>query len=235
MLTYFPETSLSVGDTLTLSYSLKINGPAGSVFSNTQGSNNQLRVGLFSSGGSTKVNADNFGSSSYPGGQQYNFASQDGYAAVMSLVKESTNSDGSPAGWTIRSRTGTNTALISTTSGYTTVGSTEFPTASFAADTTYNISFGISRTDTGVDITATISGGEFLTGTTLIRSDNSGSAVTTFDMLSFHLNSNVGTSFTVDNVSVTYTAAAIPEPGTYALWAGASILAIALLRRRLVA
>lgn len=230
ILTYFTPTSLEVGETLSLSFNLNIVGPAGTAFSNAQGNNNQLRFGLYDSGGVTPVVADNFGSSSYPGGQ-YNFGSQDGYASVTSLVAGSTNSDGTPAGWTIRDRTGTNTALISTTTGYTTLGAAEFPSTSFAVDTLYTGMMTITRTVDGVDITATFTGGALGANYTISRFDDT-DAITQFDMLAFHLNSNVAVGFLIDNVQLSLTAAPIPEPSTYAALAGLLALGLAAWRRR---
>lgn len=218
---------LAVGESLTASFDLRLVGPAGTLFADANGANNQLRFGLFYSGGGTRVISDNFGSASYPGGAAYNFASQDGYASLTTLHEQGKNSDGSQASTSIRDRTGSNTALISTTTGYTTLGSSIVPPVTFQIDTTYTGSMTITRTASGVDISVAYTGGAFGTNYAFSRSDTT-DAVFQFDMLAFHVNSNVATAFTLDNVAVSV----IPEPSTYAALAGLLALGFVAWRRR---
>ncbi len=228
-MTYFPSTTLSVGETLTLSFTMQMVGPAGANFNINTGNNNQLRFGLFNSDNAVKVAADNYGSST-----PYNFGSQGGYASVASLLQGSTNSDTTPAGWTIRERTAAtaSTALISTTSPYSTLGDTELHAASFALDTLYAATMIITRTNLGVDIFAKYTGGSLGATYEIIRSDNE-IPVITFDMLAIHLNSNIAAGFTVDDVIVSRGMAPIPEPSTYAAIAGAlSLMGVMVWRRR---
>lgn len=222
VVTNFNATSLAVGETLSLTFNLRIDGPALGNFSANTGVNNQLRFGLYYSNGVTPVAADNFNS-------PYSFSAYDGYGSFTSLMAGSTNSNGTPAGWTIRDRTGTENALISTTTGYTSLGATELPETSFAIDTLYEGSMSILRTEAGVEITATFFGGALGTGYTMTRLDDTNS-VTTFDTIAFHLNSSVGASYSISNVEVSLIAAPIPEPSTYAALAG--LLALGLVARK---
>jgi len=219
--------SLAVGQSISLTFDIRLIGPAGSLFGDANQANNQLRFGLFYSGGDTRVIADNMGSSSYPGGAAYNFGSQRGYASMTTLHVNGKNSDGSAASSSIRERTGTNTALISTTTGYTTLGSTFPPPVSFEIDTTYTGNMTVTRTNEGVNISVSFLGGDFGTAYQVFRSDNS-DPLFEFDMLAFHLNANVAVAYELDNVTVSV----IPEPSTYATLAGALALGLVAWRRR---
>jgi hypothetical protein len=86
------------------------------------------------------------------------------------------------------------------------------------------------RTATGLDLTLT-------DGTNSISiADNSvpNADFYNFNMVTFgYYNRNVAHFLDVDNISVTYTA--IPEPSTYAVFAGLAVLGLCILRRRKVA
>lgn len=204
-----PFTLATAGQTLTLTFDI-------AYASNTDPTGNTaLKLGLFNSNGNTRLTAD---------GTNNIFVPYSGYAVTAGYT---TNSS-------IRERaTGlSNTALLTSTSGYTVVGTSSF---TFGITDTpepnyYNGLFSITRTAAGhLEMTYTL--------TQASNPSNSWSYTVTdttpvtfgFDTVSFSTSS--GTNMYLDNI--TLTATAIPEPSTYALGSGAlALLAACLLRRR---
>jgi hypothetical protein len=126
--------------------------------------------------------------------------------------------------------------LMSTTSVYSSAlsGSGSPSGRTFIAGTTYDATFSVGRTSTGVTITFTVSDQTLGTFTRTV-SDTTTSKVTSFD--TFGLFSLSGASdYTISNLEFSFNGAItttnVPEPSTYAACAGAAVLGLAFWRRR---
>ncbi|MCU0792387.1 MAG: MYXO-CTERM sorting domain-containing protein [Opitutaceae bacterium] len=208
VLAYFADTTLSsVGDTLTLAFDVSVLNPlnAGSGF----------RVGFFDKNGSTAVSAD---------GVNTGFGNYLGYTAALNLVPP-----GSPVIFRQRDNPG-NTALITTNTNYTQLGSAGGPVASFVSGTTYRFIYTLEKTGAdALSIGVSVTGGAF--GETYQHSvpDESG-IVSLLNSFAISSTTTTATSFTLDNVSVTFTP--VPEPSSFAAWSGVAVLGLVASRRR---
>lgn len=195
LLTYFTPKTLDVGESLSLVFGFKLHGSPGSSFAT-----GQWRFGLFDSGGVTQVDADNFGSTSYhSSGSAYDFGTQKGYGAFMGQTS-----------WSVNNRNISNPQIISMTAAYTAVGDTETPAFTFDVETNYVVTMQVQRTASGSDVTITVAGGDFGSGTSFTRSDTSADAVSAFDFFAIHSLSNLSDSFSIDDVNVFYTSLTPP-------------------------
>lgn len=210
--------ALGVGDSLSVSLDI--------TFSTVGNASGGFRVGLFDSNGATRPSAN---------GDNTSFTGYNGYIFTASLASPDSSS-GVSNSLTLRERaTGVSGALLSTTAGglYTTAGSGGGPTGqTLATGVTYNLNYTISRTDS-----TTLSHTFFLTGGSLVGFNNTFSdtsaSTTEFDAFAILSTSTNGSTFALDNVLITYTAAAIPEPSTYAMiLGGVSLLGLIYQRRR---
>ena len=95
-----------------------------------------------------------------------------------------------------------------------------------SADTAYNATLTITKTASGADATITFSAsGTSLTAT---ESELLGSAFTSFDTVAFGINAS-GATLLYDDISVDTN---VPEPSTYAIFAGLLALGLVMMRRR---
>jgi len=204
--------ALDVGDSISVSLDI--------TFSSVGNASGGFRVGLFDSNGSTRPSAN---------GDNTSFTNYNGYIFTSTLDSSTSNS------LTLRERaTGNNGALLSTTASplYATAGSGGGPTGqTLATGITYSLNYTISRTDS-----TTLSHTFYLTGGSLIGFTNTfadpTASTTEFDAFAILSTSTNGSSFAIDNVAITYTAAAIPEPSTYAMILGGTAMLGLLYHRR---
>jgi hypothetical protein len=222
--TFTPQI-LGVGDTLTASFSFRT--PATVTTATSGGA--QFRIGLFDTTGHNF--AQNFTTTTSTEWNNLN-----GYMMDFDVGPLTSGS----ANITFRQRTDmTSSTLMTTTTGYTQIGTAGGSSYSFAANTAYTGV--ISLTRTGTDSLEL--GGSLYQGASLLstwtQSDASG-IVSTLGALAFQVNSSIfGSSGTVgaadngidfSNIKIEYTL--VPEPSAIALLAlGAAGF---LLRRRVV-
>ena len=203
IVTYFTPTTLAIDESITLSFNF-------TYAENSTSAGNQLRFGLFDSGAS-RISADSLGTTSLAA-----FNGDLGYSVFYTLPTTTGTS-----GYSVKERTGTHDTLWSTTALATTLtGPTN--SAVSAAGTSYSASFVISRTDSD---TLTISA---LVNGQLIETFDTTPTTFTFDMLSIYAGGANGT-LSLGNISVTST---VPEPQTYALFAGLAGLGVVACTRR---
>ncbi|QYM78983.1 immunoglobulin domain-containing protein [Horticoccus luteus] len=195
LLSYFPAQALGLGETLTTTFGFELHGSPGANFTTSA----QWRFGLFSSDAATKVDGDNFASTSYHTGAVYDFSTQPGYAAFLGQTS-----------WTIETRNVASPQILSLNAAYTPVGDVETPAFTFDVNTNYVVTLSVQRTGAGADITLTVAGGAFGAGTTFTRSDASAGAVANFDFLAVHCLSNFSDSFSIDDVQILRSTLAAP-------------------------
>lgn len=203
--------TLAAGDTLVLTFQIAYNAatdPTG---------NTALKVGLFNSNNSTRISAD---------GTNNIFAPYSGYAVTYGYTTTSA----------VRERPTdlANTALLTSTTGYTVVGSSS---ANFGITDTplpnyYNGSFAITRTGDGqLSFTFSLTQQSNPANSWSYTVADASPVTFGFDTVSFATTS--GTNQLIDNVKVELIPAAIPEPSTYAALAGAvAFLGVWIRRRR---
>jgi len=186
-----------------------------------------FRVGLFNSTGTalTPLRA-------IVDGDTEQFKGYQGYLVSWNPAPTASNGLG------VRRRTSPTLSsdLMSTTSVYSSAlsGSGSPSGRTFIAGTTYDATFSVGRTSTGVTITFTVSDQTLGTFTRTV-SDTTTSKVTSFD--TFGLFSLSGASdYTISNLEFSFNGAItttnVPEPSTYAACAGAAVLGLAFWRRR---
>jgi hypothetical protein len=197
---YFTATTLDIGDSITLSFDFSYADAAASA-------GNQLRFGLFNSGGS-QVSADGATSDSA-------FNDDAGYGSFYSL--QTTEGSG---GYSIRGRTGGNDTLWSASTGGLDTLLVSDDSDISAVDTTYSASFTITSTASGeLTISSTING-------QTIEYTDTAASTTTFDMISIYAGGANG-ALTLSNMSVTL----IPEPSTFALLTSLGVFGFSIVRR----
>lgn len=220
LLTHFEPVTLSLGSKLEITYTI--------AFSNVPAGNSRsFRIGMFDSGGA-QISASGLGQS------LSTFNDYDGYRTDH-FLNLTTGSTSNPIRFT--SRSGTGPSLIIDAAAYGTTSSQATTFGGYYAiqsDVIYTTSYSIERTlDDELILTyafwnSAVEGSGHARAHTL-----SGSSFYTFDTLAFGVVNTIADSFTLDNVNVTYTAAAIPEPSTYALFGGlGALLVVGMMRRR---
>lgn len=230
--TYFTDSapaSLAIGSTLTASFDFTFSG-ANAVSSTA----NALRLGLLNSfgtdtddnGTTTATRATTDGAGISAGNMPY----ASGY--FFSLSAAPTAAGGITA-WE-RTDNATQGVLNTSYAASLTTGGSDL---NFVTGNLYAASLSVTRTAAdGVLVTLAFTG-DFVdagsatvaTTQTLSATDTSG-ATYTFDTLAFFAGTNLASSITLDNVSVSVSA--VPEPATCAVLAGALALGFAALRRR---
>lgn len=199
----FSETELAVGETLTASFTYT----AFSSPRTTNGTKNQLRIGIFDTG--------------------------DTFEANQALSPWSTTG-GLPAGYQMGIGVGTETTGVSQF-GYRAAQtgivsfSTITPTNAFGLTNftdAVDVVFSITRTATGISLNGSFTQSAVVnTYTTTVPA----TSVFKFDTLVIGYGfGETGRGFTIDNVSV----AVVPEPSTYAALAGLLALGLVAMRRR---
>ena len=198
-----------------------------------------FRLGLFSSEGSGPPGASN------------KFKSYEGVIASWNP-----NSASKPVRFFERKPTSSDSQLMNSTGSdfYRQLGSDQTPGAVFQLNTRYSLTYtveGTSATELKFTLGATggsLSGFSFSTST----KDSSAYFTSVFDSFALYSLSSSGIGFSIDNLLITHTGAAVaaasnneplvgglgfgatnvPEPSTYAACAGAAVLGLALWRRR---
>ncbi len=221
----FAAQTLGVGDTLTATFTFTT--PATVTSSGGGGAN--FKIGLFDTTGHNL--AQDFTTTT-----STEFNNLNGYMMDydVSPTTSSTNI-------TFRQRTDmTSSTLLSSTTGYTIIGSGGGNSYSFAPNTSYTGVFSLTRTGAdSLDLSGSLTQGTNLLSAWSV-SDASG-IVSTIGAIGFHVNANIfGSSSTVGqpdngidftNIKIEYTA--IPEPSALALtFAGLAGLMYTVRRRR---
>lgn len=213
----FTSTALTnIGDSITFSYSFTVS--SSTVFS----ANDQtFRVGLLNSNGSPITGNT--------AGTDANASSDTGY---MATYRGPTGTNGTTN--TFYQRTASNNVLMSTSafSSTTTYLDGAAPTLTSLGISSGNLSangsFTITLISGGVRLSSIINGGAAQT-----RDDTTGSVVSTFDQFGFFgLSGSANPFITLTDLTITYTSAAVPEPSTSALLAGAIGLITVMWSRR---
>ena len=198
-----------------------------------------FRLGLFSSEGSAKPTGSN------------KFKSYEGVIASWNP-----NSATKPVRFFERKPTSSDSQLMNTTGSdfYRQLGDDQTPGAVFQLNTPYRLTYtveGTSASELKFTLGATggsLSGFSFSTST----KDSSAYFTSVFDSFALYSLSSSGIGFSIDNLLITHTGAAVaaasnneplvgglgfgatnvPEPSTYAACAGAAVLGLAFWRRR---
>jgi hypothetical protein len=234
--TFATQTLANVGDKLTATFTFQT--PTTITGANPA----DFRVGLFDPLGRSDLDADVSASSSSPN-DVYGWnvgTGNTGVAGLPGYMMDFDVNTGATADFNFRQANpaaATGRLMGTTGSGsFVTIGSTSDAGYTFAADTSYTGSFMIERTGLSE---VTLTGG--LDGFSGSLVDDDGDFNDSFGFLGFHVNSNVfgstnsggvddnGLDFT--NVNVTFTPAAVPEPGTASLLFG-GLVALGMIRRR---
>ncbi len=190
-LAYLPSTLSAISGpiTLTVDFSKLGNGA----------SSNNVRLGLFYSGG-MKISADNIGLTSGT------YANYTGYTTAFDNQGLASNRI-TDALW---ARTGSNSALISTSTPFTQNASTSENTGSTPAltsGTPYIMTLTLTYiSPTSMTVSSSLSGGAL--GTTITRSYNETAPTTNFDTIVLYSGTSAATGLNFTSVSV------IPEPST---------------------
>jgi hypothetical protein len=215
--TYFTSTTLAPGDSISVSFNLRTTG------ANPTGGD-AFRIGLFNSGGvkqTANLNA-------------YNSTSFDAYTGYFAQYTPNATGSTTTAN-SIRERvSSSNQGLFQGTTTALANSSTPVVGGTVSFDTTYAVTFSISRSLDGTTNTITSSFG----GASIISTDTT-TPLSSFDTLGIFFGSNWGAaspnsrSNFIDDVLVTHTAA-VPEPSAFAALAGLGALGFASTRRRRV-
>lgn len=221
----FTAQSLSVGDTLTATYTFTTPATVGNNISTG------FRAGFFDTTGKPGLAADLSASSGTPNAIYNNL---NGYMTDMDV------NTGAAADLAIRVRSNAGSGqLLATTADYTSLGDSSDAGYSFLANTTYVGILSVTRTAGGLDLTSSLYQGATLLDT--FTTSDASPTTTTFGMLAFHVGSNAfGSSSTVGvanngidftNMKIEYLAAPVPEPSALALSA-AALFSLGLFRNR---
>lgn len=205
MIGYFNPVSLSVGDSVTLSFTFQL---AGTVV----GSASAIRLGLFNSGG-TYTTADNLGLSN---GTVYN--NYTGYGALI-------DPSGANATSTAKRGLQTGTSALVTSGTFGGFGSTAAQNA-LSTGTPYTATLTITRNASNATVAFS------LNGTTVSNTDVTN--YSTFDTVTFFGSMGSGTTATFSEIQVTTTAVPEPRAAALAGAAGIALLALAAGRARRV-
>jgi hypothetical protein len=211
--TYPLQQLVNVGDTLTATYTFTT--PSTVVAS--PGSQAAFRIGLFD--GDPGLAADITASSGSPNPVYNSLA---GYMYDFDVNFATANIQ-------FRERSVASGQMMAATADFTNLASGG-SVYSFAANTSYTGVFSITRTASGVDMTGSLSQGSTLLST-FTTSDNSG-ITSSFDVLAFHVNSNVfGSSATpntanngIDFSNIQIEFIPVPEPATLAMIGMAALM-----------
>lgn len=217
--TFATQSLASVGDSITASIQFKMAGP---VYTSTS---NNFRIALHNNTGGTAISANNFANTNT------NFVGYVGYMAAVSVDF----ADSTPVALFDKVSSG-NALIGQATEGtqFTTLaqgGPNVSPadTPALAAGTNYTASLVITRIASGVNIAYSLTGGS-VGSTFTFDTDDTSSAVTSFNTLLLHVNSGTWDTTQLQNVNVSLTA--IPEPSTYAALTGLLALGFVAWRRR---
>lgn len=198
------HTLATVGDTLTFSGSVTLNLSA-------TGGSDQFRIGVFDSNGQT------------------------GTTGWLGYFATNSGTGGNPNG-RLWERTATNGTAYFNNSQTPTVAADErqaFAGTGTFGSGTYDFSLSLERTETGLTVVWSIvgtGGGTYSIGGTY---QDSTPLTYAFDRVGFMsgggLNANL---MSFSNVDLTFTSASVPEPSTFAAWAGLVGIGCAATRRR---
>lgn len=220
--TFATQSLGSIGSSITAAATFQITGP---LFTSTT---NNFRIGLYDNSGGTAITANNFANTNNI------FVGWNGYMAASSLdVADSTPSQ-------IYEKVTDQIAIIGAVSisgppavtYLTSIGNggidlSPAQTPILAVATNYTASITITRIADGVNIAYTLTGGA-LGETFNFDLDDTTSATTAFNTFALHVNSNTWTSTQLQSLQIS----AIPEPSTYAAFAGLLALGFVAWRRR---
>ncbi|HEV7300324.1 MAG TPA: PEP-CTERM sorting domain-containing protein [Tepidisphaeraceae bacterium] len=213
----FANTSLAVGDSLSLTATIRTSGAAPTTGASA------FRIGLFDRGTiETTNNSNAFGGAT--GG-----ATSNGYSDDTGYVANYSPTAGSPGSVSVKAQkrpvaAGNLFAGVSDIPG----GAGTSSASNFAADVNYPVVFTLTRTALGsVSISSSVNGA-------VLATSDSTSPFTTFNELGLFFGSQFGNATTprsnfIDDVAVTFTPAAVPEPAALGVLA---LGGLAALRRR---
>lgn len=203
----FTETTLGAGDSLSLTFDF------------TPGAGNSIyRLGLFDVGTAATITDGFLGQSAN------STIGKDGYYTMFGS---------NTFGGAVRRETVASGAVMGGGTNLTTAPLSA-PTTTFAG-TLVSVVFTLTNTGTSaapvISFVSELHSGAGGTGSIIytMSGTQSTSALNKFDNIIFY---NGGTQMTLDNVKLTYTTAAVPEPGSFAAIAGVAALGAMGLRRK---
>lgn len=196
--------SVAVGDTLEFTFTVIFTAPADLA--------NGFRFGLLDSSGGSRFSADNHGASATVTGYT-------GYGGFLNLGASAT-------GARLYDRS-TGSFSLFAAGGYAGLG-TATSSQALSADVAYTGVLTLTRSSaTQMDLSFNLSGGSV--NYTVGATDASGAF--SFDTFGFYTATGSATQFVISQAKLDYTAAAIPEPSTYAALVGLAALGLVGWRR----
>jgi hypothetical protein len=238
LVTYFASNgapvSLGVGDSLVTTF---VFTPRTGLYDS---SSRNFRVGVFTDPTNNQLGADGMNDNgTISGGDADPWGDATGYAVQMGLSNGATTSTNLNVGK--RTNLGGSNSLLGSSGAYTGVSSGDSVIATL--DTAYTGELTLARiADQQMLVTFTLYDGSSIVSTNSVLDDpggvgalGTGSIFTDFDMLAFRFSSATGTADVIDfsQFKVEYfSASAVPEPSTYALFSGLFVLGLMAWRRR---
>jgi len=238
--TYFTSSSvpqsLAVGDSLQASFDLTF--PTGTSIGT---SNHAVRIGLlnsFATADNDNATATAFRATTDGAGISANIMPDaSGYFFTLNAAPTTTDT---VFAWERVNSASSGQGILNTAFAAQ-LGGAGGSDLNFVLGNTYSVSFTVTRTAEDVtDLTLAISG-TFLdadgfntvTGTQSLSVSDTSTAVYTFDTLALFTGTNLAAAGTIslDNINVSVSTSAIPEPGTWAVIAGGIALGFVFFRR----